>query len=109
MDSHIFKPGDMALITGGKPSVPKQANCLGLTCIVESHPYLHPDFPITAVNITIGVPGIERADVRCLKYIPPDEWPESKYKVRELVRVEGASHGTQEHSTPKQRELETAK
>jgi len=107
---HIFKPGDMALIVAGVP-IHKQLECRGLFCIVESHPYAHPDYPITAVDITIAVQGIERADVQCLKYVPPDEWPESVFKQRELVRVEGASHGNQHSKSNirRERDLETSK
>ena len=106
MDNHIFKPGDMALITNGRRSVPKQVNCIGLTCIVESHPYTHPGFPITTVNITVGAPGIKRADVQCLKYIPPDEWPKSEFKARELILME-KNNGTKRERPSKRQELET--
>ncbi len=59
-----------------------------------------------AVDITISVPGILRADIQCLKYVPPENWPESVFKVRELVLVE-KNNGTKRERPTKQRELET--
>ena len=72
---HVFKPGDMAIIVRGRPSE-KQLDCVGLTCIVESYSYMDPILAITIVDISVAAPGIVHADIRCLKYIPPDEWPE---------------------------------
>ncbi len=68
---HVFKPGDMALI-----SHCVQTACNGLQCIVESYPYSHPTLDMPVVDITVSVPSITRSDIRCLKYIPPEEWPE---------------------------------
>lgn len=102
--AHIFKPGDMARLVNAL-TVPEAE---GMYCIVESHPYVLPlpHRTITVVEITIGHPSLKRANVNCLKYVPPDEWPESKYKVRELVRVEGAQDDST-HDTKDKRELET--
>ena len=105
MDNHTFKPGDMAEVVAGKP-FGEQIDCRGLTCIVESHPYPHPSYPIITVDITISVPKIHRADIRCLKYIPPNEWPEAVFKERKLVLVE-KNNGTKRDRPSKQRELET--
>ena len=105
MDNHIFKPGDMAEVIAGAP-FGRQVDCRGLYCLVESHPYTHPNYPIIAVDITISVPGILRADIQCLKYIPPEEWPESVFKVHELVLVE-KDNGTKRERPSKRRELET--
>ena len=105
MDNHIFKPGDMAEIVNGVPRK-TQGSCIGKTCIVESHPYHHFVLRITVVDITVAVPGILRADVRCLKYIPPDEWPESVFKVRELVLVE-KDNGSKHERPSKRREPAT--
>ena len=94
--AHSFKPGDMAEIREGV--VPK--TIVGMPCIVETLPYTHTVFrydgspyEISCVDITVGHPNITKANVLCLKYIPPEEWPKSEFKQRELVRVEGAQHG----------------
>jgi len=93
--AHVFKPGDMAIVI-------TCINCpeaVGLYCIVESHPYEMglPTRYITIVDITVGHPTLKFANITCLKYVPPEEWPESKYKQRELVRVEGAPHEHDQH------------
>ncbi len=90
---HIFKPGDMALIT----VCASDPRAVGMVCIVETHPYeqmmRRPDkttYSIVCVDITIGHPTLKAANIDCLQYIPPEEWPKSEYKQRKLVRVEGA-------------------
>ena len=96
----------------------KNPDAVGLYCIVESHPYqLGPPWnekwgPLSVVDITIALPKCAFAAIDCLQYVPPKEWPESEYKVRELVRVEGAPrepNTRQPLPEKKQRELETTK
>lgn len=87
MATHIFKPGDMAVITACAidPSV------IGMQCIVESNEYAQKIcrpggsiYTIIAVDITIPHPTIKVANVLCIRYLPPEEWPESVFKEREL-------------------------
>ncbi len=101
--AHTFKPGDMAKLINAL-TVPEAE---GMYCIVESNEYelVMPHRTIIVVEITIGHPSVKRANVNCLKYIPPEEWPESEFKQRELVRAEGVPH---ESNTAKRREPATA-
>lgn len=87
MDRHVFKPGDMAVIT----SCQIDPRVVGMYCLVDSHPYPQPVRSpkgvirnISCVNVTIGHPTIKHANVLCLQYVPPEEWPESVFKEREL-------------------------
>ena len=104
MSRHIFRPGDMAIIINciAAPIV------IGLHCIVESEEHtLKLIFRnITAVDITVAHPFIKKANITCLQFVPPEEWPESVFKVRELVLVE-KDNGIKRERPTKQRELET--
>lgn len=92
MATHIFKAGDMAVIIACAidPSV------IGMQCIVESSEYAQqirrPNGDITniiAVDVTVPHPTIKYANVLCLRYLPPEEWPKSVFRERELLTPTG--------------------
>lgn len=79
---HVWAPGDMAQVIKGC-SYKGTTEALGMYCIVESYVYQQDGYDgdgnkvtLNVVDITIALPDINRADTQCLKYIPPDEWPE---------------------------------